>query len=273
MYQALFAPLRPALAGVHTLIISPEGPLHLFPIHAWQYPSPEQTGRWRALLDDYTIAVVPSASVWRLCREQQPSAGRGTFLGVAYPATGEDWLRFVVPEVRAIATRFPRHALLLEEEATKDAMRRHAQQFDLVHFACHGLFRPDAPLQSSLWLADGFLTVLEIMNTLRLKAALAVLSACGSGLAELGRGDELVGLVRAVMYAGAPAVVASLWPVNDAVTALLFERFYAAFTAGTPAAEALRQAQLWVRDELVINGRRFDHPYFWAAFEALGAVV
>jgi CHAT domain-containing protein len=111
----------------------------------------------------------------------------------------------------------------------------------------------------------GFLPAYEVYN-LRLNADLVVLSACQTALGEDIRGEGLVGLTRAFMYAGTPRVVASLWRVPDSATAALMERFYRALLIEKRRpAEALRLAQQSVRAE-----RRWSAPYYWAGFTLIG---
>ncbi len=92
---------------------------------------------------------------------------------------------------------------------------------------------------------------------------LVVLSACQTHLGELSAGDELVGLERAFLRAGVPSLLSTLWPVDDAATAALMERFYSHLRAGTPKAEALRLAQVETQAE-------YPAPYYWAGFVLVG---
>jgi len=137
----------------------------------------------------------------------------------------------------------------------------------VIHFSCHGLFDPDAPQQSGLLLSSGWLTVQRIIAEMRLerRTRLVTVSACVSGRAEVRRGEEHVGLLQALMSAGARAVVASLWSVDDASTRILFEAFYEKRAAGASPADALADAARLVR---ALPDR--EHPYYWAAFQASG---
>jgi CHAT domain-containing protein len=108
---------------------------------------------------------------------------------------------------------------------------------------------------------DGRLEVREVFS-LDLHARLVVLSACETGLGKLSRGDELVGLQRAFLYAGTPAVVTTLWKVDDRATFELIRAFYTRLDSANPV-EALRQAQLEAM-------RTFPHPFAWAAFGLTG---
>ncbi|MFQ5854664.1 MAG: CHAT domain-containing protein, partial [Anaerolineae bacterium] len=265
MYATLFDPLRPYLPARGRLIFSPHSFLHLFPLHAMRTV---RDGRPRYVLDDFVVGYAPSLSALQRCREMNPGRRR-SFLGVAHPGEGEERLKFVIPEVQAEAALpgWNRFRTLVEEKATWDAVRAEARHFDVLHLACHALLREELE-RTALWLHESFPSVREIVHRLRLRASLLVYAACGTHLARPDAADELAGLVRAGMIAGAPAVIASQWPVNDAATAVLFTDFYRRFTAGEPVAEALRAAQLYVRDE--VEGAA--HPYYWAAFVASGAV-
>ncbi len=148
-------------------------------------------------------------------------------------------------------------------------------QYQIVHFATHGLINNRHPELSGLVLSlvdqqgrpnNGFLRLNEIYN-LRLPAELVVLSACQTGLGKEIRGEGLVGLTRGFMYAGARRLMASLWQVDDAATSELMQRFYRGVLgekALSPAA-ALRAAQieLW-------NQKQWRSPYYWAAFVVQG---
>jgi CHAT domain-containing protein len=175
-------------------------------------------------------------------------------LGVGGPT-----LPHVEAEVQAVARRFGAGAVLrLGGDATRAALRDAAPAADVVHLACHAQFRADSPYFSALHLADGELTLRDAA-ALPLVASLVTLSACETGLSRVAPGDELVGLVRGFLLAGASNVLATLWTVDDASTAALMEEFYAGLCAGARPAAALRAAQ----SACAIAGR---HPFYWAAF-------
>jgi CHAT domain-containing protein len=111
---------------------------------------------------------------------------------------------------------------------------------------------------------DGLLQVYEIFN-LKLNAELVVLSACRTGLGKEVKGEGLIGLTRAFMYAGAPSMVASLWQVADRSTADLMVTFYQQLNQDRDKADALRQAKL-----KVIEAGRYAHPYYWSPFILVG---
>ena len=109
--------------------------------------------------------------------------------------------------------------------------------------------------------SDGRLKVGKLYS-MRLDADLVTLSACETGLGKVANGDDVVGLTRGFLYAGASTIVASLWKVDDQATAQLMNQFYQRLKSGDKR-EALRQAQLE-------TSRQFSHPYFWAAFQLTG---
>jgi CHAT domain-containing protein len=186
-------------------------------------------------------------------------------------------LPFTRLEARAIASLVPRG---VTREATGFAANRRAatnpglSEFRIVHFATHGLLNTEHPDLSGLVLSlvdpqgrrqDGFLRLHDVYN-LRLAADLVVLSGCQTALGKDLRGEGLIGLTRGFMYAGAKAVVASLWQVDDESTAELMKRFYRGMLKeNRRPADALRQAQLELS-----RTKRWSAPFYWAGFVLQG---
>jgi CHAT domain-containing protein len=165
-------------------------------------------------------------------------------------------------EIEAIAPLFRVSEALLDARATVGALREGAPRADVLHLACHGQFRPDSPLFSSLRLGDGWLTVRDAY-TLDFRGGLVALSACETGVSAVAPGDELIGLVRGFFSAGAPTLLLSLWTVDDEATAELMRDFYTHLLAGRRPAAALRAAQLR-------QMRERPHPFFWSPFIVAG---
>ena len=157
-----------------------------------------------------------------------------------------------------MASAFAEGEAFVGERASVQELADHVARADLLHLACHAEFRSDNPMFSALHLADTALTV-EAVERLPLKAATVVLSGCETGLSDQVAGDELLGLVQAFMVAGAARVVATLWPIDDAVAADFMRHFYGALAASRTPAAALREAQLE-------TSRTHPHPYYWAPF-------
>ena len=158
--------------------------------------------------------------------------------------------------------------------ANEDNVRtRDLTRYRYLHVATHGLLDADRPQFTGVVLSlvgnktnDGFLRTDEIFN-LKLGAPLVMLSACETGLGKEKRGEGVIGLTRAFMYAGAPTVGVSLWSVADKSTADLMTSFYGNLMAASPkpAATALREAQL-----AMINGKKYSGPFYWAPFVLVG---
>jgi CHAT domain-containing protein len=159
----------------------------------------------------------------------------------------------------------------VDKDATLARILESSSECRILHLAAHGDFRPDNPLFSGLALADGWLTTLDIFN-LRLVASLVTLSACQTGRSVVGGGDELLGLMRAFLSAGAASLALSLWAVEDRSTERLMETFYAQMAQGYTKAAALRYAQLRFIQEQGDGPEpaAYAHPYFWAPFFLVG---
>lgn len=156
-------------------------------------------------------------------------------------------------------------------QATRDAaMKRELNQYRYLHFATHGFLDSERPELSAIVLSlfdengnplDGFLRAYEVFN-MNIRADLVVLSACQTGLGRDVKGEGLMGLTRAFLYAGASSVLVSLWSINDEATAELIAELYRRMIRDRlrPAA-ALRSAQIatWKK-------KKWSAPYYWAAF-------
>jgi CHAT domain-containing protein len=134
----------------------------------------------------------------------------------------------------------------------------------ILHIAAHGQHRLDQPDLSYLYLADGQLYADDLLQH-DLSYELVTLSACETGRANVAASDELIGLGRGFLYAGAGALLASLWRVADASTMRLMEHMYEALGTGASKAAALREAQRSIMAE-----NRETHPAFWGAFQLIG---
>lgn len=252
---ALLAPLAGVLAGYDRLVIAPHGPLHYVPFHALRGPGGD-------LLDTHEISVIPSASVWVVCRERMQAAAPPT-QGALVLGVDDSQTPWMAHEAESVGRLFAGARVFTGPEASLATVHRESARCDMLHLACHGVFRSDDPLFSALRLADGWLTVHDIYN-LHLHARLVTLSGCQTGQQSIGPGDDLIGLARGFFSAGASQLVVSLWMVNDASTSVFMEHFYAALSAGQGAAAALRTAHRISRD-------RYHHPYYWAPFVLIGA--
>ena len=260
LYDRLMRPLLGELKG-NKLIISPHNVLHYLPFVALadgdQY-----------LLDRFSVRVIPSAGTLVYLKSDHP-AKTGKLLALGNPDLGN--ARFDLPNAQLeavnVAALFPASRALVRADASKTAIKELGNGFSILHFATHGKFNTDDPLSSGLYLAkgkeaDGVLTVGDLY-TLRWDTDLVTLSACETGLGKVANGDDVIGLTRGFLYAGARSIVASLWEVDDAATEQLMVSFYRSLDTHDKR-ESLRLAQIETR-------KTYPHPMFWAAFQIVGS--
>jgi tetratricopeptide (TPR) repeat protein len=263
----LWAPLVDRVADARRLMLVLPAGLGAVPFCALPVSAPAVSdlpvsespaeGIWTCLGLRYVLCVAASARAALHGLQRAPLPARRLV------ALGESTrLPHTAAEVQTVSRLFAQDQSFVGEQASCAALRAHARDADVLHLACHAQFRNDNPRFSALHLADGALTV-EQAEGLALSACTVVLSACETAVAGVRVGDEQVGLVRAFLLAGASRVVASLWPVDDAVTAQFMAHFYAALVGGDGPAAALQAAQATTR-------RRHPHPSFWAAFTLYG---
>jgi tetratricopeptide (TPR) repeat protein len=265
-YDALIAPLR---EKIHTsrLIVMPYGDLHYVPFAALRDP---KSGRY--LIEDFTLLLAPSASALRFLRAKETPV-TGTALVLGDPATASlDALSGARREALRVAEAFGTRAKIGADAAESVVKHLHGEA-DLLHIAAHASYDSAHPLFSRISLAagggeDGNLNVDEVLSSVDLSGVnLVVLSACRSGVGRTSGGDDVVGLTRALLYAGSPGVISTLWNIDDQATVTLMDELYTRLLAGAPVADALRAAQL-----SLLHGTDTNHadPHYWAAFTLNG---
>ncbi|HMZ19723.1 MAG TPA: CHAT domain-containing protein [Blastocatellia bacterium] len=303
LYELLIAPAESVLVNKRRLLIAPDQALHYLPFECLLTGAATNPAAGFAsleyLLKRWEVAYVPSASVLASLRQRkrEPQSNAKQFVAFAdplYPAAGatnnpaaqrslfagQERLELQrLPEsereARRIAQLYPAEQVGLylgaaakEENVKANAALATARR---LHFATHGTLDEHQPQYSGLVLAldddpreDGLLQVHEIFN-LKLSADLVVLSACRTGLGQELRGEGVIGLTRAFLFAGAPSVAVSLWQVADASTAELMVGFYRQLEPRNDKAAALRRAKL-----ALLAQPRYSHPYYWAPFVLVG---
>ena len=268
LHQALVAPVESLIrnyaninsAGeaarpVIPVVIMAHGLLHQVPFHALHDGTDY-------LIERYEISYAPSATIF-LLSQQRKALGLGKALVVgADDASIPMALVEAERVVQQLTQTHPQAVLRAGAQATLQQVQADMAECDLVHLACHGLFRHDNPLFSSLQLHDGKLTAADVLR-LKFNGALVTLGACESGRSEVIAGDEMLGLPRAFLGAGASSVLVSLWLVHDEVTATFMQGWYAQLQQGAPRAQALRTMQRAIK-------RHYPHPYYWAPFVLMG---
>ncbi len=297
LYQKLFQPMEPQLAMARKLIIVPDGALVYLPFETLA-GEPKRAGVASYLIERFAISYAPSASALAALRslKKNNAAEAKGIIAFGDPVYGKDetaiangdatergfdfrQLPYTRAEVNGIAALFPpneRRVFLGADAHEANVKAEPLKKYRYVHFAAHALIDEERPARSGIVLStrsgaidskeDGALQMSEVMG-LKLNADLVTLSACRTGLGQLLRGEGMIGLTRAFLYAGSESVVVSLWNVNDIATASLMKGFYKNLKQGLAKDEALRHAKL----EL-IRGRQqaWRHPYYWAAFVLVG---
>jgi CHAT domain-containing protein len=298
--QILLSPLADIIRKHRHLIFVPYGPAHALPFHALPFEG-EPLGVSRV------ISYLPSASTLQFVKPELSSKTRDRILSIGNPTamahrnplTGEKFPARALPAAAAeaafTAALFPQGKALIGGQATEQEVRRLLPDYPLIHFATHGVLSEENPLLSSILLADGeALSVYELMG-MQLSADLVVLSACQTGLGRITGGDDVIGLTRGLLAAGARSTVVSLWPVDDLSTSLFMGEFYRRLRAGGRSADCLQAAQNYIRsldaEAIAAESARlreagfarhlmsaqaatptqdYRHPYFWAPFVLVG---
>ena len=300
LYELLVEPVGKSLVGAQKLLIVPDGILYYLPFEAL---IPGNGDRLRYMVEDYTIAYAPSASVFGKLeagrrRDDRPrrellaygdprfetaqagvgSSGLAEVVRGAYRANGIQFPRLpnTRVEVEGIGGLFSpaSRKIYLGSNATESSVKlEKLTEYKRLHFATHAVLDEQTPARSGIVLSlvntgkeDGILRASEIFN-LELDADLVVLSACQTGLGKLIRGEGMVGLTRAFLYAGSSRVLVSLWQVNDLATAEFMTIFYQKMKLGHPPSLAHREAKL----AMIHSGApAYQHPFFWTPFVLVG---
>lgn len=279
LYAQLLAPAGTALQGAQRLILVPDGVLQRIPFALLRVD-----GRW--LVERHTLTVAPSATVLDHLRRTPGGTATRPLLAVAAPEAPDRQaalfdlapgmlgaLRFASVEVADAAstlgaTSADAHVGAAATEQVLKAAT--AAQFRIVHLAAHAVVDEVMPRRSAVLLAaggddDGVLRVSEIAN-LSLNADLVVLAACRSNVGRLVRGEGLLSLSRAFLHAGARAVMATAWTVDDRQTAWLMREFYRGIADGQAPDTALQRAQR----RALASGGTHASPAYWGAFLLIG---
>lgn len=256
LYDGLIAPVAELLGlrlfDAEQLIVVPHGPLHYLPFHAL-YDGERYLG------SHVSLSYLTSGDLLSRLASRERAEGQAVSLG--FSTDGQ--LRHAVAEAEEAAEILGGRAFV-NDAAVSEVLRTEARFAPVVHLATHAEFRADNPLFSGLRLADTWLTTLDIFG-LELNASLVTLSGCHTGRSVVGGGQELLGLARAFLAAGAASVLLSLWAVDDETSAHYMRHFYKALIRGESKVAALRYAGRSIRAD-----GPYEHPYYWAPFVLMG---
>ena len=252
MSKYLIDPVSEYLTEDALIYFVPYNIIHYLPLHALEFEG-------RPLIKKHPVVYLPNASLLTFCQNK----GSGNLescasLGVVFEKEAED------------AAKLFNSKAYSRSSISRDMVVQACTNKDIIHFSCHGFFNDVDPLSSGIVLDDKaissppdrreILTAREIFD-MRLNTELVTLSACQTGLNERSPGDELIGLTRAFLYAGAPSVVVSLWSVDAYSTHDLMLEFCKQLKNGADKATALQKAQIKIMEK-----EEYSHPYYWAPF-------
>jgi CHAT domain-containing protein len=278
LYHLLIQPIELSPEKGRQLCIVPDKVLNHLPFAALVSPDSN-----RYLIEDYQLTVAPGASIYMARSERMRKAAdrdQERLLAVGDPTFDSTLpaLPSTRQQVEKIAELYSSRAVLTGDDATEAAVKREMQRSDVIHLASHYVVYEGNPMNSRLLLAQepgghrapgsstGFLQADEVYSLKLRRAPLVILSACQSGVEHYYNGEGMIGMSRVFIAAGAPVVVASLWPVDVFATDELMVNFHRhRKLERLSAAEALTRAQ---RDMLSDSAKR--HPYYWAGFAAIG---
>lgn len=276
LYGLLLNQASRQIAGKKHLIICPDGPLWELPFQALQ------SGENRYLIESTAVSLIPSVAslrrIRKLQRRTESIPDRNLFLGFSAVEQGE---KSAHPS--SLDTGFkgmldlyppPLSKVFVGPRATESSFKQEAPRSKIIQIAVHGILNDANPMYSQfvfspnkdLGKEDGLLEPWEIMN-LRLKADIVILSSCETARGHFEAGEGLIGLTWAFFIAGVPTIVATQWKVDSVGSSAMMLEFHRRLNdSSCPSkAEALRQAAL-----SLLHNPEYRHPFFWAAFVALG---
>jgi hypothetical protein len=215
-----------------------------------EWHEPMSSAQFFGLADEHNVADGVRVMLRR------PSTPRTGALVVGDPARD---LKRAIDEAENVAQTLGVKPLL-GPEASIEAVSSGFQTARVVHIAAHASFDPDDPLNSVLHLADGELSARRLIGSWN-TSELVVLSACESGTGAPILGGEVLGVATELLRSGVQAVIASIWPVDDAATAYLMKQFHRSRVGGLATARALAKAMSATKAQPGWSG-----PYYWAGF-------
>jgi CHAT domain-containing protein len=257
LYKQLFAPLMGKLQNAKMITVIPHGWLHALPFHCLR----DEQGY---LADRFKFSYAPSVSVYAHCNQIFSTGARASLpanaLIIGHSDAHAPWIDQEVSEIQKL---FPAAKTFSSDSARSEILLENSSDAGVIHISSHGRFLPSQPFQSGIKLSDGWFTLPQIYQ-LRLNSKLVTLSGCETGTSEVTAGDDLVGLTRGFLYAGASSLLVSLWRVFDASTATFMKHFYSKFTSGSSLSDSWQHALLQTKAE-------WPHPYYWGAFILMGS--
>lgn len=256
-WDALYAPIREAVAGYPSVHVVMTSYLTGVPLHA------ARSSEGMYALEEVGIRYVPSAGALVLARQRLLPELEPKFLAIPQPSGAGIALDHAYEEVKDGAAYFDAARVLQPDEVDRATILDALGGVGMLHASCHGLADPEDPLASGLELAGGErFTLRELFERPQDHLLVAVLSACQTNVPDLELPDEAISLAAGMLVSGCRAVIASSWQVPDAASAELMREMYRRWRGdGLDLPEALRAAQLAMASRA---------PYYWAGFSYAG---
>ncbi|MCH2045256.1 MAG: tetratricopeptide repeat protein [Saprospiraceae bacterium] len=296
-YQKLIVPILSDKPEIKNLIIVSDGKLGHLPFEVFLTEAAPETSidysTLAYLLKDYKISYNYSCKLWQENVNTQSVDNNGEILGMAAAYKSVDTsllqLRLVtdvllrnrlqpLPSAKEEIQELEQHFkgfFAYDSLASEQNVKALAPQYAVIHLAMHGILNSQRPVLSSLVFSEdgdssesNFWQAHEISKS-KLNANLVVLSACETGYGKFQKGNGIASLARAFMYAGASALVVSLWQVNDKSTAMIMKQFYKNLANKMPKDEALQKAKL---DYIASVDKLVAHPAYWSSFIQIGNI-
>lgn len=301
LYKALFSGKRNSIfsrnipASITKLVVIPDGKLGTIPFEVLftsKTSKEESIQEWPYLLKKTAIQYAYSATLLLSHENNSASGQQNVFLcaPVSFNDTTVSSTRKMMSalpgtadEVGAIRKQFKEHnkqaVTCLRDSAQESLIKSGCMKdYTYIHFATHGIVDESQPELSRIFLAadasekeDGMLYTGEIYN-LDFNAELVTLSACETGLGKYTKGEGIIGLTRALLYAGAENILVSLWPVADRPTSDLMIMFYENLLKGMTKSEALREAKLQLISRGIPEAEGHPDAFYWSPFILIGGV-
>jgi len=288
LYKILIQPLETWIMD-KTITLIPDDILHYIPFDALLYDLPLEVDtldfkNLNYLVRKFTFNYSYSAHLYMNRFNTRKRADKNILAfapdyGITNEFADPEYSRLaplagILDEVNALSD-YRKTSLFTGEEATESNFRKNAADYDILHLAMHAIINDSLPMFSKLAFtpeatgsvtSPGWLYTEEIYN-LKLNARLSVLSACNTGSGTLKEGEGVISLARGFFYAGCPAVVMTLWEVEDRSGGEIMREFYRLLKTGKKKHEALRMAKL---KHLENANPVTAHPHVWLCYVTIG---
>jgi len=263
LFNLLVAPIINIIQEGTNLIFIPHGVLHSLPFNALH------DGKC-FLIEYYPISSVPSLVMYKFFKKDSFRKLEDDVIAFGnpiYPIKADN-LPFAEQEVKNIKRIISSTSAYLREKSTETIFKQIATGKSIIHFATHGKFITNTPLNSFILLAadnqnDGFLSVNEIFTLDLSRCKLFVLSACETNINQVRSGDDLFGFTRSLSYAGVSSILSSLWSISDESTNFYMEKLYQHLKAKLNIVQSNQKAQIYTM-------KKYPSPKYWAAFQIIG---